>query len=103
MERMVEGIDTNVSVLALWREAGQWWLNEPPLEVCRFVDAKGAWREMVHPMPPYGAESALPKREGKIRNEKWNAAYGALPPWYYERRDQEKQRLETSWSVNVRG
>jgi error-prone DNA polymerase len=31
--------------LALWREVGQWWADEPQLEVHRFIDGKGVRRQ----------------------------------------------------------
>ncbi len=31
--------------MALWREAGEWWANEPPREIRRFIDSKGLLRE----------------------------------------------------------
>ena len=34
-------------LLALWREAGEWWNGEPPREIVRYMDARGVRREEV--------------------------------------------------------
>jgi len=38
--------------LALWREAGEWWAEQPPREVHRFIDAKGIRREVARSLQP---------------------------------------------------
>ncbi|HTQ10830.1 MAG TPA: PHP domain-containing protein, partial [Fimbriimonadaceae bacterium] len=85
------------SILAVWREAGEWWANEPYREVQRFIDARGIRREEETLLPSLGALARsgqedyqedntieVSERARKIRDEKVSAACGSLPPSYYE-------------------
>lgn len=57
-------------ILALWREAGEWWNGEPPREFVRFIDARGVRREEVvelRSLPPSGEPS--PPDEDDLREE----------------------------------
>ena len=38
--------------LALWREAGEWWTDQPQREVHRYLDENGIRRESVTPLRP---------------------------------------------------
>src|SRR5579862_8908652 len=89
----------NTHTLALWREAGEWWSNEPYREVQRFIDDNGIRREEERLLPSLGSLGAsgqeayqedntieVTERARKIRDEKVSAACGNLPPSYYEDR-----------------
>lgn len=78
--------------LARWREVGQWWANEPQLEIHRFIDAKGIRRQEERPLPPLrtvqtsGSETydedfkeEICLRIQKARDEKVARACGLLP------------------------
>ncbi len=91
------------NVLAMWREAGEWWSNEPYREVCRYVDDKGIRREEERLLPSIGSLGVsgqqeykedntieVSERARKIRDEKVSAACGYLPKSYYEDRLREK-------------
>ncbi|MDR3691134.1 MAG: DNA polymerase III subunit alpha [Fimbriimonas sp.] len=49
--------------LALWREAGEWWAEQPPREVHRFIDAGGNRREVARALPPLGDEELEADRQ----------------------------------------
>ncbi len=78
-------------VLAQWREAGEWWSHEAPLEVVRYVDAQGIRREQVAELPGLIQSQAPPKpyeedhreeialRPRKVRDEKVAIACGYAP------------------------
>ncbi len=42
------------STLALWREVGEWWADQPPREIHRFIDEQGIRRETYRPLTPDG-------------------------------------------------
>lgn len=91
--------------LAVWREAGEWWANEPYREVRRFVDDKGIRREEETLLPSIGALGTsgqqeynedntieVTERARKIRDEKISAACGNLPQSYYEDRLRDSEQ-----------
>lgn len=47
--------ETQNEVLAHWREAGEWWLGEPPREFVQYIDPKGIRREQERTLPPLTA------------------------------------------------
>lgn len=78
-----DGIDP----LAHWREAGEWWADEPPREIVQYRDEKGVRREIVTELPLLiGKPEARPYRENhreeialrprKLRDEKVERACG---------------------------
>jgi len=69
--------------LALWREAGEWWKNQPDREVHRFIDNNGARRETVIPLDPadYAPDSQV--RVRVIRDETISLATGHYTPANY--------------------
>lgn len=81
-----------VETLARWREVGQWWANEPQLEVHRFIDVKGIRRQEERPLPalapvhnsvsgPYEEDfkEEITLRIQKARDDKVARACGLLP------------------------
>ncbi len=93
--------------LALWREAGEWWANEPYREIHRFVDDKGVRRAEETLLPsigtlggstqkPYIEDNTIEvtERARKIRDEKVSAACGVLPAAYYADRAKERDFRE---------
>src|SRR5436305_1231568 len=90
--REEEGVGGGGEVLAQWREAGEWWANEPYREVTRFIDSKGIRREEERLLPSIGSMAAsgqtayeedntieVTARARKLRDEKVSAACGHLP------------------------
>jgi len=43
-----------IEVLAHWREAGEWWENQPGREVLRYLDERGIRREEISQLPALG-------------------------------------------------
>lgn len=95
------------TVLARWREAGEWWIGEPMREVCRYLDTQGVRQEVERLLPgftPLEGQRPLEEdhseewaiRERKIRDEKVAAACGALPASYYERTAKERNKKAPS-------
>gem|GEM_PF-537917 len=89
--------------MAVWREAGEWWANEPYREIRRFIDEKGIRREEEILLPSLASLGAsgqeayredntieVTERARKIRDEKVFAACGNLPPNYYDEQLREK-------------
>src|SRR5688572_28461219 len=96
------------NVLAVWREAGEWWSGEPYREITRYIDPKGIRREDELLMPTLGNLSSsgqeeyredntieVTERARKIRDEKVSAACGQLPPSYYAERLREREYRES--------
>src|SRR5438876_887396 len=67
-----------VKTLALWREAGEWWRNDPPRTIHRYIDGAGIRREEIAVF----TRPERPKREGEkprirhTRDEKVATACG---------------------------
>lgn len=40
-------------VIEFWRETGRWWLDEPGLEITRYLDEKGGLREIRETLPGF--------------------------------------------------
>jgi error-prone DNA polymerase len=51
--------------LELWREAGEWWANEHPIELETFIDPKGIRRTDQRDLPPLAAECTEPDATGE--------------------------------------
>jgi error-prone DNA polymerase len=67
----MDGAD--LELLALWREAGEWWSHEPYREVCRFVDAGGVRREQERFLTSLGLLGESGQRElDEDHSEEWN-------------------------------
>src|SRR5579862_7461461 len=94
-----DGIET----LALWREAGEWWQDEPPREVHRFLDANGIRREEIRPLDQLligtSSRKVQPKEDKsgssgirirRSRDEKVSLACGNVIAPQYGRKNQEK-------------
>ncbi|MBS1700872.1 MAG: DNA polymerase III subunit alpha [Armatimonadetes bacterium] len=73
-------------VLAHWREIGQWWERESPLEYRRFVDSMGTIRE-EHNAFQYRREARTLERLSqmmRVRDEKVAKAMGYAPEPNYQ-------------------
>ncbi|HRJ95677.1 MAG TPA: DNA polymerase III subunit alpha [Fimbriimonadaceae bacterium] len=79
----LDGIDR----IAHWREAGEWWADEPPREIVQYRDEKGIRREIVTELPllidesrsrPYQENHTeeIALRPRKLRDEKVTRACG---------------------------
>ncbi|MHB8635444.1 MAG: DNA polymerase III subunit alpha [Fimbriimonadaceae bacterium] len=68
-------------LLALWREAGEWWIDEPPCEVRRFLDGNGHLREesrlLPHPDADFGEAQYMSVRALKAKDDKVVRACGS--------------------------
>lgn len=76
-----------IEVLAHWREAGEWWADEPPREIVQYRDSKGVRREEIVELPLLSSlDPSQPYRENhheeialrprKLRDEKVERACG---------------------------
>src|SRR5579862_7881331 len=94
-----DGIET----LALWREAGEWWQDQPPREVHRFINAKGIRREEIRDLDPLSineppkriqhyedANASSDIRIRRSRDEKVSLACGTVIAPQYGRKNPEK-------------
>lgn len=64
--------------LARWREAGEWWADQPPREVRRFLDAQGVRREEIQVLAPPSASAETPPRLAQDRENKVARACGFM-------------------------
>ena len=88
------GAKPNGKLLAVWREAGEWWEGSPPREIHRVLSPTGKITESIYDLPslvPGVNQAPLiedhtddVRPEKKIRDEKAAAACGAFSPQYYE-------------------
>lgn len=96
-------------VQAVWREAGEWWANEPYREFTRFIDSNGVRREERQDLPSlslliqsgqknydHDCSEEVTVRAEKIRDEKIKRACGVLPKEYYEDKTAEFQLVRDS-------
>lgn len=74
-------------LLAHWREAGEWWADEPPIEIVQYRDQRGVRREMQTVLPPLitphehtkyqeNNSEEISLRPRKLRDEKVSLACG---------------------------
>lgn len=95
-------------LVALWREAGEWWSSEPYREVRRSIDARGIRHEQERELPCVGGEkqSSLldpytddqseewSLKKHKVRDEKVSTAPGQL-----SNRRQERGERRDAWGA----
>ncbi len=61
------------TLLAVWREAGEWWSFEPVREFVRSVDERGLRRERERLLPSVGKlRNEAPKPEDEDYRDEWN-------------------------------
>jgi error-prone DNA polymerase len=69
-------LDGDRSLLAYWKEAGEWWAGKPQREVTRFIDEKGIRREVVSESrkTDWGPVSSLnpPIESAKDQSNSWS-------------------------------